>query len=284
MIKTNNNYFILTLAVLLCYSPVYFANYAFSDDWYYLFSAQMDRAGILKWDVLSGRPVYGIIRYLCATFIDDVSSLKILRLLSVSSLCLLSCFICHFITKRDLLQNHAQRLAFTLSLSLLPSFQVFSAWSVCFPYIAAVLFSALSYSLLVSRLNFWRIIFTFVLLSTSFAIYQPAAMCFLFFAFLDNSLGKGTPDRKKLSSVIAVLIAGMLMALFLSRTLPFLLYQEVLSRTSITTEFTAKLIWFIKQPLTNAICNFDLGKKVVYLGLSLLFIGLGLKKLFSQGS
>lgn len=68
-------YLILAVALLIGYSPVYLSTYGFSDDWFYLYASTTDAFSIFKWDILSGRPFYGAIRYFFAFLIDDVQDL-----------------------------------------------------------------------------------------------------------------------------------------------------------------------------------------------------------------
>lgn len=283
---TNNKkiYFILAVSLMVCYSPVYLSNYAFSDDWFYIYASSTDPLSVFKWDVLSGRPVYGSLRYLFSFLINGISSLKILRVLSLVSLVILCIYIYNFLRTRNLLEDDTQRAIFSLLVCLLPSFQVFNAWAVCFPYIASILLAGISYSVLIKKMNFYGKVASALLLSISFTIYQPTAMCFLFFAFMDICLSDKRPETRKLITLFALLCFGMLVALIFSKAIPVTLYNETISRTNITSDITGKIAWFFTELIKNAICNFDLGRKILYVLISLFFIGLGIKKINRNGN
>ncbi|MRT39975.1 hypothetical protein GJV09_01380 [Enterobacteriaceae bacterium RIT702] len=276
-------YFLLAVALLASYSPVFLSSYAFSDDWYYLFRSQTDPASISKWDILSGRPAYGGLRYLLSFFISSVDSLILLRLLSVSSLIILSCYFYKFISDRNILKNTLQRVIFSLTICLLPSFQVFNSWSVCFPFVTSIILAGLSYSALTTLRGISGIMLSALLITFSFAIYQPTAMCFLFFAFMDTCLTSRKIDKKELIRAFAMIFFGMLMALVLAKAIPLLLFGETLSRSNITIDLIGKIKWFFVEPLKNAICNFDTGRKALSIIISLGFIFIGLKNISENG-
>ncbi|WP_336767445.1 glucosyltransferase domain-containing protein [Pantoea endophytica] len=276
-------YLFLAAALLVCYSPVFLSSYAFSDDWYYLFSAQTDPASILKWDVLSGRPAYGALRYVFSFLISSLNSLILIRVLSVASLILLSCYFYKFISERDILKNPLQRVIFSLVICLLPSFQVFNAWSVCFPFVTSILLAGWSYSALTRLRGIKGVTVSALLITLSFAIYQPTAMCFLFFAFMDTCLTPRKVAKKELIRTFLIIFFGMLMALILAKVIPLLLFGETLSRSNITLDLMGKIKWFFVEPLKNAICNFDTGRKALSVIVSLLFIFIGLKKISGNG-
>lgn len=273
---------VLALPLLICYSPVYLSNYAFSDDWTYLYASANNPSSLLKWDILSGRPVYGVMRYWYAFFTTDTVSFVYLRLFSVLSLIALCCFIYEFICKREIFENDTQRITFSLLLCLLPSFQVLTAWAVCFPYIISILLAGISYTILSKKSDFYGVILSALVLSISFAIYQPTAMSFLFFAFIDVCLSKKRITRKELFVIFLMIGFGMAMALIFAKIIPGELYNETLSRTNFTPDIIKKILWFIKEPLKNAICNFDLGRKGLYVSISLLIMAVGIAKIRSH--
>ncbi|MDF7659430.1 hypothetical protein PUG81_10650 [Erwiniaceae bacterium L1_54_6] len=287
ILKSNHNikfYFLIAFLILTGYSPTYLSSYAFSDDWFYLYASNTDPYSILKWDVLSGRPLYGCFHYLFSFLIDSVHSLIILRVFSLLSLITLGCYLYHFISKRQILENDLQRFTFSTMLCLLPSFQVFTAWSVCFPYVLAVIFSGLSYSHLTHhKASFSRLLLSAIFISASFAIYQPAGMSFLFFAMIDLCLSKRKTDRKIFLKTMLMLCFGMLSALLFAKVLPYQLYHDTLGRTNMTLALGKKLLWFIQEPLKNAISNYDLGRTLLSVTLSIIIIGVGVAAMRKNG-
>ncbi|KTS35168.1 glucosyltransferase domain-containing protein [Pantoea dispersa] len=271
-------YLILAVALLIGYSPVYLSTYGFSDDWFYLYASTTDAFSIFKWDILSGRPFYGAIRYFFAFLIDDVQDLTWLRALSLLSLILLGGYLIRFLERRNIFDSAVQRLAFASLICLLPSFQVFVGWTVCFPYVLSVLLAGISYSTLAANKGLIRVLLSAICLTLSFAIYQPAAMSFLFFAWLDLGMTKDNYQRSPVIKLMLMLGFGMLMALVLAKVLPLVLFNEVLARTNITLAPLKKISWFIAEPLRNALCNFDTGRSVVSIIISCSVITVGVVK------
>ena len=77
--------FIITL-LLVAYSPAIIGNFGFSDDYSTYFVANMSHSDLIKWDVMSGRPLYAALRYFAQGFIESTSDFKIFRIVSVARL------------------------------------------------------------------------------------------------------------------------------------------------------------------------------------------------------
>lgn len=269
-------YFLIFLAILTCYNCVFLTKYGFSDDWAYIYSSAHDPFELLKWDILTGRPSYGVIRWLFSFMVNSVAALSALRFISLATLFILYIFIYKFINQRKIFSNTMQRSVFSLLICMLPSFQVYTAWTICFPFITSVIFSGLSYKLLSDNKTVKGAIAALLLLIFSFSIYQPTAMCFVFFAFLDLVIAKDKIKLRTFFRPALVLFLGMSAALFLAKILPFLLFGEITTRTAISLDIFSKIKWFVTEPLINAICNFDLGKKAFYVTVSTLIILYGI--------
>ena len=110
----------------------------------------------------------------------------------------------------------------------------FVGWTVCFPYVLSVLLAGISYSTLAENKGLGRVLLSAICLTLSFAIYQPAAMSFLFFALLDLGMSRNNYQRSAVIKLMLMLGFGMVMALVLAKVLPLVLFNEVLARTNIT--------------------------------------------------
>lgn len=283
-VKKNALYFIFLLVILACYNSVFLTQYGFSDDWAYIYGSAHDPFELLKWDILTGRPSYGIIRWLFSFMVGSVAALSALRLISVVTLFILCIFIYKFITERNIFSNMLQRAIFSLLICMLPSFQVYAAWTICFPFITSVILAGLSYKLLSENNSIKCAIAALLLLIISFSIYQPTAMCFVFFAFLDLVIAKDKIKPGNFFRPAVVLFLGMAAAFLMAKALPFLLFGEVTTRTAISFDIISKIKWFVTEPLINAICNFDLGKKAFYLTVSTLIVLYGIYSLSKENN
>lgn len=278
-------YFLYFLVLFIAYSPTYLFSYAFSDDWA-LFYAAAHNLDIFRWDIISGRALYGLLKLISTGVLQSVSGFQIIRLVGVLTLWLLCCYLYKFITSRSLITGRYEAIIFPVLLCLLPAFQVYTAWAICSPFIISVLLSGLSYHTLTRtntpHLSPWRFIVALVFLCLSFAIYQPSAMSFLFFVFLDNCITDKALSFKKLFICALVISLGVLCSLALSKFIPNTLYHESFSRTEFTQNIAEKIRWFFHKPLINAICNFNLKTKPVYTFISMALIAIGLYSVYKQ--
>lgn len=278
-------YFLYFLFLFIAYSPTYLFSYAFSDDWA-LFYATAHNLDIFKWDNVSGRPLYGLLKLISTGLLQSVSGFQVIRLLGVSILWLLCCYLYHFIKVRNLLTGPYETIVLPVLLCLLPAFQVYTAWAICSPFIISILLSGLSYHTLISAnsttLSPWRFIAASALLFLSFTIYQPSAMSFLFFVFLDNCITDKALRFNTLFSYAVVISLGVLWSLLLSKFTPNILYHESLSRTELTDNIVEKIRWFFNKPFINAICNFNLKTNSPYKLISIALIFIGLYSVYKQ--
>lgn len=281
--KKNYIFFIYFLIIFTIYSPTYLFNYAFSDDWALIDIALNKKGSLFQWDVQSGRPLYAVIQSICLYFIKDYKSLIIFRLICVLTIYAFCCQLFSFLYKRKIFDNLLITITLPLAICFLPAIQVYAAWVSCFSFVTSLLFAGFSYAILIpydrtSSITRW--IISILFLCCSFAIYQPTAMGFLFFVFLDNFI----KERKKfplsnLTKSAIVLCIGMIFSLILSKYLPKLLYGYLLDRSQLTSHFLEKLNWFIKEPLINAINNFNIYPHRFFTILSTLLLVIGIKSI-----
>ena len=102
-------------------------------------------------------------------------------------------------------------------------------------------------------------------------------MAFLFFVMLDNCLKKDKPFSINIVLISgAVLFIGMLGSLLFSKFVPVWLYGSSIARAELTNNPLEKLRWFIKEPLINAINNFNITPGTFFTTLSLIICAIGL--------
>lgn len=63
----------ILVATLAAYIPSYISTYGFSDDYSTYFAANLSHTNFIKWDVMSGRPAYAVLRYIAGKFIETTS-------------------------------------------------------------------------------------------------------------------------------------------------------------------------------------------------------------------
>lgn len=263
----------LLLVVMVAYSPAYVNIYGFSDDYSTYFVANLSHSNLIKWDVMSGRPVYAVMRYIAQKSIDTTADFTALRIISVISIYILCCYLYFFLKRTNFPGGVLSWIVTPLLLCLLPPIVLFGAWATCFPYVTSILLAGVSYSLLnhCEKLNpYYRIILSFFSLALSFSIYQPTGMTFSLFMLIDNCLNNNKINLKKVMKNAIMIILGMLTSLILSKALPKLIYGESFQRSALAKSAKEKVIWFLDKPLHDSISNYVIFHDKIYFLVSLL--------------
>lgn len=267
-------------AIFLVYSPTIIFSYAFSDDWSTLSDVFSGKGSPFQWDMQSGRPLYAVARRLAFTLVHNIDDLAYLRFFTVISVFMLCFFLFSFIEKRNIFERKITTIVFPLLICLTPAVQVYNSWATCFPFVLSILLAGISYATLKpinKKTTIIRFAASVIILWFAFAIYQPTAMAFLFFVMLDNCLKKDKPFSINIVLISgAALFIGMLGSLLFSKFIPVWLYGSSIARAELTNNPLEKLRWFIKEPLINAINNFNITPGTFFTTLSLIICAIGL--------
>ncbi|EKJ4546719.1 hypothetical protein PG227_000781, partial [Escherichia coli] len=124
----------ILVATLAAYIPSYISTYGFSDDYSTYFAANLSHTNFIKWDVMSGRPAYAVLRYIAGKFIETTSDFTFFRLLSVISIAALGGYLYFFLKKVSFPGGVVAWAVTPVLLCSLPSVSLFGAWATCFPY------------------------------------------------------------------------------------------------------------------------------------------------------
>ncbi|MBF8420953.1 hypothetical protein [Klebsiella pneumoniae] len=281
----------IIVALLAAYSPAYIGTYGFSDDYSTYFAANLSHTNLIKWDVMSGRPAYAVLRYIAGKFIETTSDFTFFRLLSVISIAALGGYLYFFLKKVSFPGGVVAWAVTPVLLCSLPSVSLFGAWATCFPYVASILLCGASYSTLNHCKNLRPAIRFFIslfLLSFAFAIYQPTGMAFSFFMLIDNCLSNNSIEYKKIINNAIMMALGMVASLAFSKVIPTAVYGETFARSALANSIEEKASWFFDKPFHDAISNYSIFHSPLYFNLSLalfiaslIFVGLqndGFKK------
>ncbi|WP_213991143.1 glucosyltransferase domain-containing protein [Sodalis sp. dw_96] len=283
-VKERYVYLLYLLIIVVSLSPILFSDYAFSDDYTTLYNILVGHHDAVQWDMLSGRPAFALLRYLGQETVFNIDGFSRLRWISVIFTSLYCCFLRFFLQSRKIFATPLITFFMPLSLSLVPSVVVYSAWATCFPFPLSLLLSGLAYHTLTHEklVLGLRLLFGILLLILAFAIYQPTAMTFMLFVFFDNCVKKGSLSFKKLILSLITLAVGMLACLLMAKALPMALYHHTLDRSAFTRDITGKLAWFWKEPLLNAVSNYNINPVLGWTFFSVLILLAGLVKLTSS--
>jgi hypothetical protein len=245
----------------LCYLPVLFGRYGFSDD--YRLLAFYDRGGIL-WPLAfaEGRPLHALWGYALLARFPDIDSLASLRFLNVLVLALTACaYACVWLYVGARVW---EAFAVAVATFTLPPFQVLVAvasMGFVLIAIAASLFSAWIAHTAVRKGSNTRRLISFAvaaaLLVIAMALYQPGAMFYAVTAGV--LLLAGNPPIGQFSRALRVHalvgLVGILAAVALYKIGGFAYAAELagLQRGYLATDPFAKLEWFISRPLLHAL-------------------------------
>lgn len=273
MKKDYKLYLVYMSVIFAVYFILVSQNYIMTDDYAVLDDANGGGGDVFKWDVLNGRPIYGIFQYFVQPYMISISRFAWLRLFSILSTIFFCCFMHRFLSSRINVSCKALIVYLPVFLVLSPPMVIYNSWAVCFPYVLSLSMAGISYCVIFNndrKTTFCRFLAGVLILTCSFWIYQPTAMCFIYFVFLNHCI-----DNRKLQfsslflSAIGLAIA-MLLAFLSVKILPQLLYGFTLNRGDLYTDIISKVHWFFHGPLKIAIYNYNVTPNIIYTIFSIL--------------
>lgn len=270
-LKKSLPFFIYFFILGLMYFPCFHYDYAFGDDWYRLNTICTDSLQWGQWETQSGRPLYGALLSLSNFGVSSYTDLKFFRFLYFLTIFVYCSSFYYYLSYYNFFSSSKlAQFLLPLIFSASPAYYLYGAWFICFPYGLGLIFSLFSYYLLKkSNGGIGLLITSYILLSCSFAIYQPAALMFVVYLFLDEIYVNGI--KKSISVAIkplAVLFFAMLTALLMVKLLPYAFHLEVLERAKISWDITSNLLWFFGDAIPfslKALTLLSLDKIEIYL-------------------
>ncbi len=272
-------------ASLAVFSTSLLVPYGFTDSYDVLADAQ---AGTLEsidaHVVASGRPLYALLQHLAFASITNIDGFRYLRLAAAIAVGLLAWLFYLALRRAGMRQPFA--LTIPLLICATPPYEVYVGWETCafFPY-AAVLAGAALFAAdhaLKRRLTKPGILAgsaAVALLSLALMIYQPAAMVFWVFAAI-SLFGRPASLRstaKRLGAYGLVMALTLAVEYLATLLLPGMMYGTTPSgRAALVQHPLAKALWFIRQPLVDALNLWNLLPHVSIAGLMAVFTLAGL--------
>ncbi len=276
-------YFLYFFIISITFSSLVFSDFAFLDDYDSLFYSLSNSGSTFQWDIFSGRPIYAILRDFSQQFISGIDSFSYIRLFTIITIVLYCIFLNIFFTKKNIFKNKIYNNVLPILLVLNPSIVVYASWATCYPFVIALILAGSAYQIIGLDIRLvYKLILSLFVLSCSFAIYQPAALTFLYFVFIDNCLDEKKIAYRKIFISFFILLSGMIVAYLMAKILPLMIYGEVLSRAEMLTDIMGKLKWFISEALINSINNFNISPNIYYSIFSLLVIIIGMYQVFPR--
>jgi len=247
--------------VVFTYGSILHVNYAFADDYFYLWRRVHQSNWITQMlveGVLQARPLDGFLLTIALTSIKSVGAYVYLRaftLLEVAGLA--------YLIYGALIQGGWTKLqSFFLSLSLvsLPPVQVICAWSNCSFYLFAAMLAFISIKIVIAKQAkgiISQVFSALPFLLFSMTIYQPWSM-FYWLALAIHLSSRSIINKEKWSC-----LRSSTVVFFLAAVLDFFIMvigkscfkQTAVSpeRSHLTKHVLEKLSWFLNGPLVDAL-------------------------------
>jgi hypothetical protein len=255
----------LVLIPLAAYWQTATYEYGFRDDYAHLREVREEPGKLFRLTASNGRPVYGVLLEESLQNIRSVPDLAWLRLMSVGLLSLLAIALWAFLRRSG--WSEAEAAAVGAGAALLPGAQVVVSWAIAWP---------IGVGLLAAVLGFWvverhlerRGARRAIGLVVGAALYFLAGLTYqtsaLFAVVPLAALLLVRDDRKPLGHLRWIVVhIGIL---FFSLLVGFLIMDAFFTegmlpeaaRMHIEPEPFTKLLWFVRNPLPNAIALFEL--------------------------
>ncbi len=265
MIRTRICFLILLLAPLVVYWQTTFSDYGLRDDYSNLREAREEPGNIVRFTSSHGRPLFGALLETSLVNIDEIGHLWILRLVSVALFTILGLAMWRQLTHSG--WDETEAAAIGLCITLLPGAQVVTSWAILWPHAVALLLSMAGFSAIETELERGGLKRAIALVGGALiyalaaVIYQSNALFAVvpFAAVLLVRSTHGTSSDFRWGVIhFSGLLAGLTAAFLLINVLFANGVFHASARMGLETNPFTKLIWFLWNPLPNALALYVL--------------------------
>jgi outer membrane lipoprotein-sorting protein len=268
--KKNLLVFLLFLFVLLLvYFPCVTGYYVHHDDYFiWAYEKEKSLSAHPTFDIVMqlGRPITNLILTAKERMVSCLSDANTVRAVSILELSILLLLLFFWLRSSSLQDRDC--LVLCLLIGTLPAFQVYVSYLACCSDIYAAIFSLISIMLLRKGLSSGRRILNILTVTAlifflmGLFTYQPAAMFFwpaaavpILFCEPDKwRENRGAFRRYLTFGILAIIIYFMLYKIFYLKIIEPVRVEELYSGGLIApTEILSQIIWFVKEPLINAL-------------------------------
>lgn len=262
----------IAVSILAVFLPVVIVPYAFSDD--YPILSMADGLGsspyfgknILDAYSVNGRPLAGLLVNSVFSAAGTIDNLRFVRLAAVAGIVALALLL-HWALVRSGLRPAAAAL-FVVFVCSMPSFQVYSSWTVLFAYPYAAILGGVASLFAIAAVDappnlvMDRMVGAVAALLAALIIYQSAAM--FFWVFLAVAVVGSVNESRRTVRLVRTHLGVAAVALPLAFLVVKLGAYELgnttanASRDSLTHDVVGNARWFVRQPLYQSLNLFDL--------------------------
>jgi hypothetical protein len=276
---------LLTLILLVCYSPALLTHYGFCDDYAYLGEGVQGGTVMQKLSIGVGRPTFAGLLYVAFHSLGTIDNLVYLRLFGAFGLAVLAYLL--YLSLRWAGWNQSQSFCLSLIIASMPAFQVYVGWATtafC-TWTCALAGCAWWMGQRACTQKSWKRtwsfrIFAVLMLVVALTIHQSAAMIFWGFVAISVFRPDTTPARAVRELAWHGFIGFAALAIgFVIFKVGMAIYGSLMGaveRTGLSLDPIGKLRWFVTEPLVNALGFADIfpGRRLAV--LVALLIGGGL--------
>lgn len=255
----------LLLGPVAIYWQTVFHEYGFRDDYAHLREVRDEPGKLTQLTASNGRPVYGVVLEASLRYVHAVPDLPLLRALSVVLLAGVAVVVWQILRRRG--WSEGESAAIGAGIALLPGSQVVVGWAIAWPIALGLLTAVLGFGLVdagLERRGSRAGLFVLAGAALYFVTglnYQTSALFAT--ALLAAVLLTRRPDTLRGDFKFVTLHIGVL---FLSLVAGYLLMSVAFTegvvpeaaRMHIEPELGKKMLWFVRQPLPNALALFEL--------------------------
>ncbi|WP_408744384.1 hypothetical protein [Acetobacter cerevisiae] len=199
--------------------------------------------------------------------IGSVSFFSYFRLLSVLFISLYAVILSLYIGKNNIFPSLYMRMTMVIGLVFLPAVQIYASWAITYPFTLSMMLAFSAYLFLDGRNSSEKIkiFLSYGALSLSFLIYQPTAMVFVFFVFLETFFDE-TKKQNTIFKYAAILFFAMLTNFVFIKIYTYL-YGST-GREALEQHIFKKILWFFNHPFMQSLANYNIQPSVFYTILS----------------
>jgi hypothetical protein len=255
----------LILTPLAAYWGTVFHDYGFRDDYAHLREVHEEPGKLLKFTTSNGRPVYGVLLENSVKLLRGVDDLPWLRLACVLFLASTGVALWALLRRRG--WSEAEAAVIGVCVALLPAAQVLASWAIAWPLAFALLLAVAGFALVevgLGRRGWQRVAAMLgggLLYLTAGFIYQSNALFAVvpLAAVLLLRPGRGVAEHARWTTLhLGILCASLLLGFALVEITFDAGVVEQSERMHFETNILAKLSWFLRSPLANALGLFAL--------------------------
>ncbi|MFO1371380.1 MAG: hypothetical protein U1F42_02965 [Candidatus Competibacteraceae bacterium] len=253
---------LLLVLPLATYWNTTFHHFGFRDDYSNLSEAHEEPGKIIHFIASHARPVYGVLLEYSFGRINSIHELEWLRLAGAFGLGLVTVLL--FGLLRWLGWNLAAAAFTAATVSLTPAAQVVASWATAWPYTVATLFSLSGFALADNASEHGKRLHwagAMLLVAVGALTYQPSSLFYLVGVVASLPRRREQPLGQNLRWVgthLIIVFAGLAVAFFMMKMLYLADVFEASARITFERDPVGKFLWFVREPLLNALNIFVL--------------------------